>query len=64
MKWRRGRWWRKERKSKKGENRLEEELPEITENVERMKGREEESVCWKRGGGKEGLLACLGASSF
>lgn len=50
MAWRGWKEGRKEKKSKKGENRLEEELPEITENVERMKGREErggtsESVC-------------------
>lgn len=48
---------------KKGENRLEEELPEITENVERMKGREEET-CVRSEGGKRKELACPGASSF
>lgn len=57
------RGWKEGRKEKKSnENRLEEELPEITENVERMKGREErggtsESVCWKRGW--KGRLACV-----
>lgn len=49
---------------KEGENRLEEELPEITENVERMKGGGRGKPVFEARVEKGRELACPGASSF
>lgn len=50
--------------AKEGENRLEEELPEITENVERMKGGGRGKPVFEARVEKGRELACPGASSF